>query len=149
MSYSIEAQVRSLLLKSDYGTLSTHSVDCPGYPFASVVPVGFDDHNRPVLLISRLAQHTNNIAENAKVSLFLNDAHQRSYDDVQTCSRITVLAQAQRLDVEADADTVQRYCRFYRQAVFNVLINRYRHPATHWFAAPPQKHRHTGLRSSI
>lgn len=116
MTNSIEAQARSLLLKSDCGTLSTHSLDCPGYPFASVVPVGFDDYNRPVLLISRLAQHTRNIGENAKVSLFLNDAHQRGYDDVQTCSRITVLAQAQRLDVEADAHTVQRYCRFYRQA---------------------------------
>jgi len=116
MTKAIETQVRSLLLSSDYGTLSTHSADCPGYPFASIVPVGFDDFYRPIILISRLAQHTRNIAENAKVSLFLNDAHQRDYDDVQTCARITVLAQAQRLDSEADANTVRRYCRFYQQA---------------------------------
>jgi len=69
MINSIETRARNLLLKSDFGTLSTHSVDCPGYPFASVVPVGFDDHNRPLLLISRLAQHTRNISENVKVSL--------------------------------------------------------------------------------
>lgn len=116
MTQNIEIKARSLLLKSDVGTLTTHSVDCSGYPFASIVPVGFDDFNRPIILISRLAQHTRNIAENTKLSLFLNDAHQRGYEDVQTCSRITVLAQAQRLDIEAEINTVQRYCRFYRQA---------------------------------
>jgi len=116
MANDIDTRVRKLLLGSDYGTLSTHSADCLGYPFASIVPVGFDDLNRPIVLISRLAQHTANIAENAKVSLFLNDAHQRDYEDVQTCARITLLAQAQRLDIDADTNTVRRYCRFYRQA---------------------------------
>jgi len=116
MTNDIENKVRNLLLSSDCGTLSTHSVDCPGYPFASIVPVGFDDFNRPIILISRLAQHTRNIAGNAKVSLFLNDADQRGYDDVQTCARITILAQAQRLSLDADANTVQRYCRFYQRA---------------------------------
>jgi len=116
MTNDIDAQVRSLLLKSDFGTLSTHSVDCPGYPFASIVPMGFDDFNRPILLLSRLAQHTRNIIENAKVSLFLSDAHLCSDKDVQTCSRITLLAGVKRLDIDADASTVQRYCRFYPQA---------------------------------
>jgi len=103
-------------LSSDCGTLSTHSADCPGYPFASIVPVGFDEFNRPIILISRLAQHTHNIIENAKVSLFLNDADQRGYDDVQTCARMTILAQAQRLSLDADVSVVQRYCRFYQRA---------------------------------
>lgn len=116
MVENIGSKVRNLLLKSDYGTLSTHSADCPGYPFASIVPVGFDEFNRPIILISRLAQHTRNIVENAKVSLFVNDAHQRDYEDVQTCARITVLAQAQRLDIETDASTIERYCRFYQRA---------------------------------
>jgi heme iron utilization protein len=116
MTNEITNQVRNLLLSSDYGTLSSHSADCPGYPFASIVPVGFDDFNRPIILISRLAQHTRNIAENAKLSLFLSDAGQRGYDDVQTCARMTILAQAQRLNLDADANTVQRYCRFYEPA---------------------------------
>lgn len=116
MTLNIETKVRKLLLSSDVGTLSTHSADCLGYPFASIVPVGFDDFNRPIILISRLAQHTRNIAENTKVSLFVNDAHQRGYEDVQTCARITVLAQAQRLDVGTDVSTIERYCRFYQRA---------------------------------
>ena len=52
MTNDIDAQVRNLLLKSDFGTLSTHSVDCHGYPFASIVPLGFDDFNRPILLLT-------------------------------------------------------------------------------------------------
>lgn len=116
MPNDIEIQVRKLLLSSDYGTLSTHSVDCPGYPFASIVPVGFDEFNRPIILISRLAQHTHNIIDNDKVSLFFSDVDQQGYEDVQQCARITLLAQAQRLDMKVDANIVRRYGRFYPQA---------------------------------
>lgn len=116
MPNDIEIQVLKLLLSSDYGTLSTHSVDCPGYPFASIVPVGFDELNRPIILISRLAQHTHNIIDNARVSLFFSDVQQQAYEDVQHCSRITLLAQAQRLDMKAEMNVVRRYARFYPQA---------------------------------
>jgi putative heme iron utilization protein len=116
MTQNIETKARKLLLSSDVGTLSTHSADCLGYPFASIVPVSFDEFNRPIILISHLAQHTRNIGENSKVSLFVNDAHQRGYEDAQTCGRITLLARAQRLDIEVDADAIARYCCFYQNA---------------------------------
>jgi len=116
MSIELIARVRNVLLGQDVGSLSTHSSDCSGYPFGSVVPVGFDDVNRPVLLISRLAQHTRNIAENPKVSLMLSDIAQLGNRDVQTCARVTLLGQAEKLDVDEHAQTVARYCRYYPQA---------------------------------
>jgi len=109
-------RVRSVLLGQDVASLSTHSSDCPGYPFGSIVPVGFDDINRPVLLISRLAQHTRNIAENPKISLMLSDIAQLGNRDVQTCARVTILGQAEKLIIGENAETVARYCRYYPQA---------------------------------
>jgi len=116
MSIELITRVRRVLLGQDVGSLSTHSSDCPGYPFGSIVPVGFDDVNRPVLLISRLAQHTRNIAENPKVSLMLSDIAQLGNRDVQTCARVTLLGQVEKLDVDEHAQTVARYCRYYPQA---------------------------------
>jgi len=116
MSESVEEKARKLLLAPTAGLLSTHSQDCPGFPFGSIVPLGFDYSYRPVVLISRLAQHTQNIQANSLLSLLVTDVDKVGFADVQTCARITVLAQAQRLDAEVDADTVQRYCRFYPQA---------------------------------
>lgn len=115
MSDLIE-RVRELMLGQDVGVLSTHSADCPGYPFGSVVPIGFDDVYRPVLLISRLAQHTRNITDNPRVSLLFSDVAQLGGRDVQTCARITLLGEVQPLDTEAAAQIVTRYCRFYPQA---------------------------------
>jgi len=116
MSIELIARVRNVLLGQDVGSLSTHSSDCPGYPFGSIVPVGFDDVNRPILLISRLAQHTRNIAENPKISLMLSDITQLGNRDVQTCARVTLLGLAEKLNVDEHAQTVARYCRFYPQA---------------------------------
>lgn len=116
MTTAAEKLTREVLLRQDVGTLSTHSLDCPGYPFGSIVPVGYDALNRPVLLISRLAQHTRNIAENPKVSLMLSDIAQLGNRDVQTCARVTLLGQAEKLDLAEHAQTVARYCRYYSQA---------------------------------
>lgn len=116
MAVDLIKRVRGLLLAQDVGTLSTHSADCPGYPFGSLVPVAFDDVNRPVLLLSRLAQHTRNIAEKPKLSLMLSDISELGNNDVQTCARVTLLAEAEKLDIETEAQTIARYCRFYPQA---------------------------------
>ena len=33
----------------------------PGFPFGSVVPYCLDEQGRPLILISRIAQHTHNL----------------------------------------------------------------------------------------
>lgn len=118
MTTDLNQQARELLLGQDAGTLSTHSADCPGYPFGSLVPLGFDDFSRPIILISRLAQHTRNLIDNPKLSLMVSDVADLGNQDVQSCARLTLLAEAKKLNIEAksEASTLSRYCRFYPQA---------------------------------
>ena len=107
------AQAARNLMMSEYqGILSTHSVEAPGYPFGSVTPYCFDRRGRPVILISRIAQHTKNIEANPKVSLI---ATERDVDDIQANGRVTYLGEAKPITAD-DADTVQRYYRLFPDA---------------------------------
>ncbi|MGH9816446.1 MAG: heme iron utilization protein, partial [Candidatus Acidiferrales bacterium] len=55
------AEARQLLLRDYQGVLSTLSVAVSGYPFGSLVPYCLDRQGRPIILISRIAQHSKNI----------------------------------------------------------------------------------------
>lgn len=105
---------RALLLKEYRGVLSTHSKSMPGYPFGSVVPYCLDAQGQPLILISRIAQHTHNLQQDSKCSLLVGE---RDAEDVQAVGRLTVMAQARKLldegDVQAAAD---RYYRYFPEA---------------------------------
>lgn len=109
MSEEAVLKARKILLNQYYGVLSTQSVDCEGYPFGSILPFCLDFHNKPIILISRLAQHTKNIEVEPRISLLLSDADQLQYADVQTCSRLTVMANAERLSDKAVISRCYRY----------------------------------------
>jgi putative heme iron utilization protein len=64
---------RRLLLEAVSGTLA--SVQADGAPYASLVTVATMPDASPVLLLSRLARHTVNIAADPRVSLLLNERH--------------------------------------------------------------------------
>jgi heme iron utilization protein len=106
---SIGEQARRLLLRAYHGVLSTHSVDAPGYPFGSVAPYCLDRAGQPVILISRIAQHTKNIKANAKVSLIVAEDEA---DDVQAAARLTLLADAVRLADDRE-DIAARYYEYF------------------------------------
>lgn len=109
---SIGAEARHLLLRGYHGVLSTLSVEAPGYPFGSVVPYCLDRRGWPVILISRIAQHTKNIQADPKVSLIV---HEDGVQDIQTAARLTCLANAEPI-AHGEADTPARYYRYYPQA---------------------------------
>ena len=71
MSVEAAKNARELLLKEYRGVLSTHSKSMPGFPFGSVVPYCLDELGRPLILISRIAQHTHNLQKDPKCSLFV------------------------------------------------------------------------------
>ncbi len=102
-----------LLLAQCHGVLSTHSLDCPGYPFGSLVPYALDQSGKPVLLISRLAQHTKNIAADPRVSLLTSNVETVGFADIQTSARLTLLGSMQPV---SDDETRQRYERFFPDA---------------------------------
>ena len=100
-------------MMSEYqGILSTLSVEAQGYPFGSVTPYCFDRQGRPVILISRIAQHTKNILADPKVSLI---AIERDADDIQDNGRVTYLGEAMQVSAD-DTDTMERYYRFFPDA---------------------------------
>jgi hypothetical protein len=93
-----------------HGVLSTISCKLAGYPFGSVVPCVTDHAARPLILISRLAEHTKNIAADPRVSLLVRDAGA----DAQEGARLTLIGHALPA---AGAHTVQhRYLRYFPAA---------------------------------
>lgn len=109
MSVKAAKHARELLLKEYRGVLSTHSKAMPGFPFGSVVPYCLDAQGCPLILISRIAQHTHNLKQDAKCSLFVGE---RGAEDVQAVGRLTLLAEARQLCDQAAIDAAAR--RYYR-----------------------------------
>ncbi|MGE8501043.1 MAG: HugZ family protein [Pseudomonas sp.] len=114
MSVKAGKHARELLLKEYRGVLSTHSKAMPGFPFGSVVPYCLDAEGRPLILISRIAQHTHNLKQDAKCSLLVGE---RGAEDVQAVGRLTLLAEAEQLHDESEIEAAaQRYYRFFPQS---------------------------------
>ena len=109
MSVKVGKHARELLLKEYRGALSTLSKAMPGYPFGSVVPYCLDANGHPLILISRIAQHTHNLQVEPKCSLLVGE---RGAEDIQAVGRLTVLAQARKITDEAA--TVAAAARYYR-----------------------------------
>ncbi|MFW5427238.1 MAG: HugZ family protein [Methylophagaceae bacterium] len=81
-----------------YGVLSTHSKSEKGYPFGSITPYIITEQGDIAIFISRLAEHTQNIKSDPKVSLTIFDP--TDADDPSAGARITCLAIAECADDE-------------------------------------------------
>src|SRR5258705_12643977 len=67
-------QARPLVHLGPSGTLGTLSRRHPGHPFVSVMPYAPDDRGRPLVLISGLAMHTQNLDADPRASLLVVQA---------------------------------------------------------------------------
>ena len=114
MSVKAGKHARELLLKEYRGVLSTHSKAMPGFPFGSVVPYCLDADGYPLILISRIAQHTHNLKQEGKCSLLVGE---RGAEDVQAAGRLTLLAHARPLDDAQQIDAAAaRYYRYFPES---------------------------------
>ena len=104
---------RSLLRQCRYGILSTQSLDAGGYPFGSAVPYVLDFDHIPLILISRLAEHSRNLLADPKTSLTLIEP---GSIDIQQCSRLSLLTQAEI--VKGDKPGQERYFRYFPRTRF-------------------------------
>ena len=110
---SLARDARLWLRAHRYGLLSTHSRAVAGYPFGSVVPYVLDHEAYPVLLISRLAEHTKNLAGDARVSLLIHEAGEDAAN-VQAQARVTLIGQAERIENPATIEIIEpRYGRYF------------------------------------
>jgi putative heme iron utilization protein len=102
--------VRCYLRARHHGILSTLSQRVMGYPYGSVVPFVLDHRAQPIILVSRLAEHTRNMEADSRTSLVVRD----DSDDVQAGARLTVLGDAARF--ECDTALIARFLRYQPQA---------------------------------
>jgi putative heme iron utilization protein len=101
--------VRALLEGQRFGVLSTLSARYAGWPFGSVTPYALSDAGRPILLLSSLAEHTRNIAADARASLFV----QEEGADPQAVARMTVLG---TVEPATEATAKERYVAWHPRA---------------------------------
>lgn len=114
MSAEAIKNARLLLLKEYRGVLSTHSLAMPGFPFGSVVPYCLNEDGWPLILISRIAQHTRNLKADPRCSLLVSE---RGAEDVQVNGRLTLMAEAQQLGEAAEIErAARRYYRYFPDA---------------------------------
>ncbi len=92
-------QARTLMQVGRAGTLSTQSRKQPGFPFGSVMPFGVDSQGRPLLLISNMAMHTQNLQADPRASLLV--MRDPGATDVLGAARLTLIGEATKLP---DAD---------------------------------------------
>jgi len=128
---------RELLLKEYRGVLSTHSKSMPGFPFGSVVPYCLDADGHPLILISRIAQHTHNLQKDPKCSMLVGE---REAEDVQAVGRLTVMAEARKLTDEAAIEAAaSRYYRYFPESA-----NYHKAHDFDFWVLEPVRHRYIG-----
>ncbi|HLZ25782.1 MAG TPA: pyridoxamine 5'-phosphate oxidase family protein [Chloroflexota bacterium] len=97
--------IRALLDTETSGVLATLSARRDGWPFASVAPYALSDAGEPLLLLSRLAEHTRNLQADARASLLVQD--HASLSEPQAGARVTILGQIDTV-VEPELQSARR-----------------------------------------
>jgi len=100
------ATCRRLIRGTGTAALATLAGDPPGWPYASLVLVACAQDASPVLLLSDLADHSRNIAGDARISLLFDET--AGLDDPLTGARVSLQGRARRLDGGDPEDPLPR-----------------------------------------
>jgi len=111
---SFAEQARTLVHLARSGTLGTLSRRHPGHPFVSVMPYTADERGRPLILISGLAMHTQNLDTDPRASLLVVQA---GHEDPLAMARVTLMGRAERLPAAARATAREAYLARHPNAV--------------------------------
>lgn len=106
-------QARRLFKEKLHGVLSTVSKEIPDYPFGSLTPYVGDYQENPILLISDIAEHHQNISNNPKVCLTIVEGEG---GEVQAKGRISIVGDAIKLTAENETEAAERYFSFFPYA---------------------------------
>ena len=110
-----------MLHSQQQGVLSTISLHRAGYPYGSLTPYALSRAGAPLILISALAAHTQNLIADPRASLFVVAgwaADAGAAGDPQAETRISVLGRFARVpagDGPTPAPATPRACRARRQ----------------------------------
>jgi len=106
-------RARTLAYLASTGTLATLSRKHPGHPFASVMPYALDERGRPLLLISAMAMHTQNLESDPRASLLVTQPEWTG--DPLAAGRLTLMGEARRI---TDADARAAYLARHERAKY-------------------------------
>ena len=90
---------RTLVAQSRSATLCTIARDPAGFPYGSLVTIALDGSGRPLLLLSELAEHTQNLAHRADASLLLAEPLDRHRTPL-ALGRVTLLGSCTKIAPE-------------------------------------------------
>ena len=131
-SGAIAPLARELLRSRRSGALATALATEGGWPYASLVTIACDTDGSPILLLSRLSDHTRNLERDARASLLVENASRRA--NPQTGPRLTALG---RVTPDAEPRLRRRflarhpgaalYADFADFRVFRMTVERF-----HW-----------------
>ncbi len=91
---------RTLIAQAAVATLATlasERTDVAGHPYGSLVTVAADGEGRPLMLLSSLAEHTQNLAARAEASVLVSEAIGPGADPL-ALGRVTLLGRCARLE---------------------------------------------------
>ncbi|MFA7270053.1 MAG: pyridoxamine 5'-phosphate oxidase family protein [Sterolibacterium sp.] len=125
-------RIIELLHATNVASLATQSLAMPGYPYASALPFVADPHHCPTFLISRIAEHTQNLGADNRASLLI-----REPGEAANAARITLAGHV--VPVAAHPLLVARYLRYHPEAEQFVAL-----PDFHFFRLEPQRIRMIG-----
>jgi heme oxygenase (biliverdin-IX-beta and delta-forming) len=98
-TYAERARTLAYLVRS--GALATLSRTHAGHPFASVMPYALDEQGQPLVLISSMAIHTQNLQADPRASLLVTqpvaNAPGQEAGDPLAAARLTLLGEARPL----------------------------------------------------
>jgi heme iron utilization protein len=108
--------VLQLLQNEKNGVLSTLSNKLDGWPYGSLMPFALTEHGEPLVLMSTLAEHTQNVLNDPRVSLFVHD-EAGTRENPQAAARATLICLAEALaGHEANAARANYLARFPQSA---------------------------------
>ena len=100
-------RARTLAHLGRTATLATLSARHAGHPFASLMPYALDTEGRPLMLISTLAVHTQNLEAEPRASLLV--AQPGWTGDPLAAARLTLMGDARRLTGESAGTAREAY----------------------------------------
>ncbi|MBS1812902.1 MAG: pyridoxamine 5'-phosphate oxidase family protein [Acidobacteria bacterium] len=112
--------VRNLVEQEKQGVLSTLSRKYAGWPFGSITPYAISAAGDPLIFVSSLAEHTRNLLNDPRVSLFIQDTSTQA--NPQANARATLLALAKPVPEAEQADAAQRYLTRFPEAQQNFQL---------------------------
>ncbi|MGH9001944.1 MAG: HugZ family protein [Acidimicrobiia bacterium] len=99
---------RALVAGTNRGVLSTVALDPPGYPFGSVAIYALDGSGRPLVCMSTLAPHTQNLAADPRASLLVAEPVEPGTDPL-AAGRATLVGELLPVGDDERAEVRRRF----------------------------------------